>query len=951
MEKAKAILLAIFIVIEVVVFPFFSEKGFPMEKLEVQTPNYLFHVKEIAPASSPIIMQYAHRIETELESIGISCDLDIVSWPILGPRVIDREVGAYKDGGYDICFFGISLGTPTGYLGDSMQVVYSSDAIPPAGLNVMYWSDKTGNNYMNYRASESDVLIQSVATNPNLTELKQYLWEWQKIWYDAMPNIVIYNQYDVHAISSGLYGYDPIGYPLDSIRTMWGVDDVVLAAITGGDTFNTMLAPDVYDQYTAGPPMGGLIQFTPSKDLVLPTNTNRTQWMLDNFGTDEYLKVIPWIAKTVGNFSEDGLQYNITIRDDVYFHDGHRVDGWDVAFSLEANLNQKTGSCSYYRYLIPFGIDDKVNHHGNYSVIVEDKNSDGFYEHLCFNLNIFYAPLLSNILGFAILPEHILGDPINHGFDSDGNFDPSLWQVAPTDWVSHSFNTGRPTDPGGLNGPIGCGPVIFKKYDPSSGIIILQKFDGIKWDDTSKKWVTDSNLRYFEFDDAKWTNMPDHAKVIITSRDDAITGVKIGHINILDPQFDLNSIIDKLQTEPAIIPVQTPETTWQGVFMNPKFEQDGVHHLNKKGVRHAISHIIPRNEIITQLLNGLGQPAYSPIPPLSYNIISETELLDYKKTLKASDGSTRPEANAATAYDEYNREIALDWLETEGYDVSDWRGYNPPAPASWLNDQTQQWNSEVKAGFSVKYEVVELESTDGSNTWYWDNATITFTEGDVIEIKFNSDPNFTEAVGMSNPVSYNISVNIGDTQLTPEQSQLFGFFVLPLVTTDGFGQKESGIRAAERYFFNSFYLPKAAHSKEHNQYTWLLLVEDGVDLYNTGPNVPYENVVHARIVTHDFFKTLTPEDNVFNLTYQASTGFLNEMLFTNTEGGDPSTGEISTVIVDGLSKLKIVRRNTITTTITTRIVTLTPRLTSNWSVIFNLGLFIALAILRKQRKK
>jgi len=641
-------------------------------------PEYFFSVNIITPTGSPVRPLWIQIAITEFAKIGIGAELDLISWAALGPRATNQEVDAYKDGGYDLVAFGMSLGGPIGQPSTSIQSVYGATAIPPNGFNVMYWNDNPTKHYMTYRAKESDDLIQTILSNFNLSEAKKQLVDWQKIWYDVMPNILVYNLYQVHAISSNLYGYDPVFCPLQSMPTMWGVDSVVLATNTGGDSFNIKLATSVYDQYSAGPPMVGLIRFTPSKDLVLPLNTSRETWMITNFGTTEYLKMIPYIATTLGNFSADGLQYNITIRDDVFFHDGHQLDGWDIAFSVQAQLIPVLSSnylSTRFRewwdeWILPFGMDDKANHHGNYSIIIEDKENDGFCEHISFNFIKISPSFLTDVLRFDILPEHILGDPVNHGFDGTGSFDPNLWITPPSDWKSHSFNTGRPTDPGGLKGPIGAGPVIFKEYNTNTNEVILEKFDGIKWDNTTGTWVADPSLKFFEFVEGKWANMPTSAKIILASLDSALFDMKVGKVNLMDPLILISNIYDELQAASAIAPVLTPDSGWQSLYMNPKFEEGGIYHLNKKGVRHAISHIIPREEITDKLWNGLAIPAYTPIPITSWAAISETDLLAYKKTLIGTDGITKPEHNATTAYDEYSIEVALEWMRSEGYDIT-----------------------------------------------------------------------------------------------------------------------------------------------------------------------------------------------------------------------------------------------------------------------------------------
>ena len=650
-------------------------------QVQAAKPDDFFFVNVIAPTSNPVRMQFAQLIEGELPKIGIGAELDLISWAALGPRCTDQEVGSYAEGGYDISFFGMSLGTPAGHPGDSMLGVYGSGAIPPAGFNVPYWSPATGSNYYSYRAQDSDDLIADINSNLNMTEAKTGMFEWQKIWYDAMTNIIILNQYEVHAISDGLYGYDPVlPYPLAAIEDMWttsdylGGDQIVAAASTGGGCFNPMIATDVYDQYMSSQSYDGLYGRTPSVEVVLPTGTTRATWMTDRFGTAEHMALYPRMATAIGNYSADGLTYQVDMKDDVYFHDGHLADMWDLAMSFQANIIPSVASSVYSNLVVPFGQDDKTAKHGNYSFTVSDANGDGHDERINITLDVSFAPFEGDYVGTSFYPEHILGDPATHGFTTAGDFDPdNLWITKPADWKYHSTTTGRNTDPGGYEGPIGVGPFIFKDFDSTTGFATLQKFNQTRWNNATSAWVDDATVSHWNID--AMDKVPTNAKVIISSLDAGLADLKTGGVNILDVQFTMANIYDELQAEATIQSVLSPETGWQAIYLNPKFKaQDGTYPFQLKGVHHAISHIVPREDIVTYLLNGLGLAGYTPVPITSWAAMPEADMLAYKKTVTGTDGST-PESGATTAYDEYSLEVAFDWLDSEEYDTTDWRAY------------------------------------------------------------------------------------------------------------------------------------------------------------------------------------------------------------------------------------------------------------------------------------
>ncbi|WP_455463219.1 ABC transporter substrate-binding protein [Candidatus Hodarchaeum mangrovi] len=639
----------------------------------------LIKVHAIAPTNNPQRAMYAQLMEQELPKIGFEIELDLISWPAILQRAATTEVGVYAEGGYDIAHFGMSLGTPAGHPGESMNIVYHSDAVPPNGFNCMYWSVRPGHN--NLRAAESDQLIEDINSELNQTESRELLLEWQEIFFDVMPNIMVYNLMEVHAVSKGISGYDPVApalYSIEDIRmdaaTYTGTaGTVVLGSSAQPTNFLNMIINDVYSQYTVGPAMDALVGLTPSIDVILPSGTTYDDYMLANYGTTSPLQNYPRIASDLGSYSEDGLNFTVSLRDDAYWHDGHKVDAWDVAFTYQAILTPDVGADEYSGLSFALGDDDKANHHGNYSFQVKDLDSDGHDETISIIFDVTYAPYLTDYFGYSLHPEHILGDPTNHGFDpGTGDFDPNnQWLVAPADWSSHSYNTADPNDPGGLKGPIGCGSMVFYDYDTTNNWVTLKKFENIKWDHGTGAWlegeVASGGLSHYLVEAGELDDMADVAKVVPATFDAALAEMKAGDVNILDHQYSMGNVFDELQAEPTIVTAQTPATGWQCIYPNPKHPD-----LAKKGVRHAISHVVPRDDIVNYLFDGLAFRGYTPVPITGWGAMAPDDWVTMKKTIAATNGSLLL-ANEVTYYDSYDVELALDWLETEGYDVGPWR--------------------------------------------------------------------------------------------------------------------------------------------------------------------------------------------------------------------------------------------------------------------------------------
>lgn len=640
------------------------------DEIEVEP---FFSVHWMAPTSGSGGPRYPSLIVKELPKIGIKVELDLVAWAAIAPRSYLNTVGPYSEGGYDIVNIGMSLGSATGHPGDSMIGVYGTNSYPPNGFNIMYWSDQRP-TWNNYRAAESQILLDQINSELNLTKATELLVEWQKIYYDAMPQVIVLVQEDVRAISTGLFGFDPVlPYPTSSAETTWLTSDytgiansVTVGVSAKSDMFLQIIADDVYDKYATTPIHDGLVGKAPSIELALPEDTNREAWMEENFPGLEYLALYPRVAKTIGEFSDDLMNYTISLRDDVYFHDGHRVDANDVAFTFRAHLTPIIGSSAYSSLIYTFGED--ANGHGNDSFVVKDLNNDSHEETITFLFNATYAPFLTDYLGTAIYPEHILGSTTPGELQNN-------WQVTPEEWFNHSMNIGDQP-------PIGCGSMVLYNRNAVSGKVVLKKFDGIEWNGSA--WDETSNLAHYNI--ANLSNMPSTYTIVESSLNSALTEMKTGNINLLDPQWTISNIYEDLLSLESINVILTTETGWQALYFHPEYQgADGVYHLNKKGVRHAISHIIPREEIIYQFHNGLAKPGYTPIPLSSWGAISETELHDYKKGLHASDNST-PLASSTTAYDQYSIELALKWLQSEGYDVTPLLPPTTRRPLSFFGD-------------------------------------------------------------------------------------------------------------------------------------------------------------------------------------------------------------------------------------------------------------------------
>jgi len=247
--------------------------------------------------------------------------------------------------------------------------------------------------------------------------------------------------------------------------------------------------------------------------------------------------------------------------------------------------------------------------------------------------------------------------------------------------------------------------------------------------------------------------------------------------------------------------------------------------------------------------------------------------------------------------------------------VDAWRAYTPPSLPSWVTDDTQQWHPSIKKDNTLEFKINTLRGANDSAEWYWEAANVTLHHGDTIKITWTSNPDtenvLTTGDGLvpflfQDPINYSISVSIGGTLLDSTHSRQFGWFMLPLITTNGIDEFEPGILAAERFFSASF---KFTDELRYPSAYWMnhyfrFDVEGLPSIHDIGGSAGIDDEINAYISSTNEI-TWLDTDRLFNLTYDAKSGVLKKLIFTNTEGGDPSTGIISTPVIKGLKELII----------------------------------------------
>lgn len=137
----------------------------------------------------------------------------------------------------------------------------------------------------------------------------------------------------------------------------------------------------------------------------------------------------PLLAKSF-SISEDGLQIDFILRDDIIFSDGHPVTADDVIFSFKTIVNPGIDALSYANYLQDVDRVEKIND-----------------QHVRFIMKRVYFRSLSICGGIPVVPEHI------YKFNSPDDFNKRI------------------------SNPVGSGPYIFEKWDVGREIVISKNLN------------------------------------------------------------------------------------------------------------------------------------------------------------------------------------------------------------------------------------------------------------------------------------------------------------------------------------------------------------------------------------------------------------------------------------------------------------------------------------------
>ena len=509
------------------------------------------------PSTNPSRQEWSEVIQNSLQSVGIDAKRVIQDWGTIYDRALDPPPDVagkiYDDGGFDSLFVGYALAVDP----DPYAVAHSSQF--PPGQNYYFWDNE-----------RNDELVTLIKETPDENERLGYVAEWQQLAFDESPTLALMYTEEVVAFDpTALQGapFEANHYPIwPAVELMdlasGTAQTTIVMAQTGPapeEGLNPYLSTSYYDLTVFGAVFGKLCR-------------------LESLET---LAVEPELA-TSWSVADDDKTWTINLRQGVKWHDGVEFTAEDVKFTyaaaMEEDLASQTGA--FLQEII--GSADNIEVVDPYTVV--------------FHLPNPYAFFLTGIIGSStvgwILPKHVLED------------------VPYDEWRTHTFNTGEGSytvNGYTADGPIGCGPYVYKGYDPITFTNFMEK-----------------NADYWEkatLEAAGLYEIGEYRVVFIEGSDAAITSLRQGDVDILDSQYHLETKVDSLEDPWGdYVRYEAFGVQELGFNMNhpvfgtgvdtPLGQQDPSRAAEAaRYVRKAISHLIPRESIIETILDGYGTPA------------------------------------------------------------------------------------------------------------------------------------------------------------------------------------------------------------------------------------------------------------------------------------------------------------------------------------------------------
>ncbi|MBD3190131.1 MAG: hypothetical protein GF308_05785, partial [Candidatus Heimdallarchaeota archaeon] len=289
-----------------------------------------------------------------------------------------------------------------------------------------------------------------------------------------------------------------------------------------------------------------------------------------------------WIPRLATSYSsDDGITWTVEMDPDAKWGDGTPVTAEDVVFTYQSILTPDLGSTGY---------SFTKKYFDNSSITAVDTNTVQFV------LKEPYA-FAESLLAYDIVPKHI-------------------WESVPLDeWATQSADWAA-NDPSKF---VGTGPYKLKEWDSTNAIINLEK--NTHFADMANVEEPILDELFFEF---------------YSNKEGALSALAAGDIDIVDAQFSpsltevealaADGVTYRLVADPG---TQEMAINCQHPYMGTGESCPIAGEESAKHVRKAINHMIPRETIVEEILEGLGAPGVTPMPDAAVGFDEDLEPYEY----------------------------------------------------------------------------------------------------------------------------------------------------------------------------------------------------------------------------------------------------------------------------------------------------------------------------------
>lgn len=627
----------------------------------------LFKITLVAPGTAnQARRQWAQIVRNAMQQVGIDASVAYLGWGAVFDRILfaPKEIWGktYVEGGFDAFFVGQGWTVPN----------------PIANLLSTYGSDEKyfppGQNWYLYKNTNVDKMATEYIRTLDESKRIQILKDLQVFLQENGPDFIIYYDRAVAALSPQVGNFDPLVY----YAPAWLKGPATTTVSVPGEwtAFNPVLSNSWYDI----PFLYGIFDQGFGSGITM------------NYQT----QFIPH-AYTSWSSSPDGLEWTMNIREGMKWHDGVEVTADDFIYSLWIQLTPETGAQS-----TGYWTDVKGNKvtltYSDGTTVVKDLTTEGQpvkegsatavgkYTLKCKLPEVYGIYYPDAILGEYPMPKHVLeAIPIEQ-------------------WSTHSFNTGEGTytitRPDGTTvewtGPVGLGPYLYKGYDRTKQIITL-----VKNPDYWNRAALEAQGQF---------TIETYNTVFVTEKEAAMASLKNGEVQILDYNYHFEKDVKRFDPTWGVTKVfDAYGLQLLGVnMMHPVFGTGTDTPLGKQDptkaseaanhVRRAIDHLIPRQLIIDNLMDGYPRPGITFVLPPQ---------IGFNKDLKATEYSM----------DEARKHLALAGYEPKG----GVQVFNPEIPPLFTGTPValsgRIVNAETDSAFPVSLRLDVQVSTDEGKTW------------------------------------------------------------------------------------------------------------------------------------------------------------------------------------------------------------------------------------------